>query len=411
MGHFDLLCLACGKRHSELTKRCENGCVSLLRTQYEEKSFRPIDGDSIFKFLHWLPCQKGIETTVGPIVYQCEGFGQRLRLKNLFCAFNGYWPERGAGNPTGTFKDFEALPTLLTLQERGKRQLVLASAGNTGRAFANAARLVDVTVYIVVPETMLPRMWLPVDGRNAGTVRLVAVKGGADYSEAIRLCDEIAKRWQIDSEGGARNVARRDGMGTVMLEAARVLGRLPEHYFQAVGSGTGGIAAYEAALRLLGDKRFAGQPLPRLHLSQNAPFLPIYRTWKGAAWSPDAEAEAELFASVLANKTPPFAIRGGVADALSASSGTVYSVTNDEAAAASREFSQFEEINLDPAAAVAAASLKQAVEAGRICRDDLVLLNVTGGGLDLIHRDFTCRTIEPDLWIDEPSVSLFESLL
>ena len=62
-------------------------------------------------------------------------------------------------------------------------------------------------------------------------------------------------------EGGAKNVARRDGMGTVMLDAAVTIGRMPDYYFQAIGSGTGGIAAWEAALRLRDDGRF-GTRLP-----------------------------------------------------------------------------------------------------------------------------------------------------
>jgi cysteate synthase len=378
-------------------------------TWYEEKSFRPTAAASLFKFLDWLPCESGIETGVGPAVFRCESLGRWLGLDNLVCAFNGYWPERGAWNPTGTFKDLEALPTLLGLRDRGKERIILASAGNTARAFAHAARALDFTVYLVVPEAMLHRLWLPSKDSSRGTVRLVAVRGSADYAQAIRLSDELAKRYDLDSEGGAKNVARRDGMGTVMLEAARVLGRLPDHYFQAVGSGTGGIAAYEASLRLLGDDRFAGQPMPRLHLSQNAPFLPIYQAWKGNTWTPGPDED--LFASVLANRAPPFAIRGGVSDALEASGGTVYPVGNDEAIAAGRKFAAQEGVNLEPAAAVAVASLRQAVEGGEVRRDDLILLNLTGGGLERIRRDFDCRTLEADVWIDESDLSPFETIL
>jgi len=53
--------------------------------------------------------------------------------------------------------------------------------------------------------------------------------------------------------GGARNIARRDGMGTTVLSAADCIGRIPDVYFQAVGSGTGAIAAHEANERLLED--------------------------------------------------------------------------------------------------------------------------------------------------------------
>jgi len=60
---------------------------------------------------------------------------------------------------------------------------------------------------------------------------------GNDYTDAINLAGRIAKLPGI-VEGGARNVARRDGMGTLMLDAAVTLGKMPDHYFQAVGSGT-----------------------------------------------------------------------------------------------------------------------------------------------------------------------------
>jgi len=342
------------------------------------------------------------------VVFPCERFGRRLGLDRFHCAFSGYWPEKGALNPTGTFKDLEAAPTLQSLVEQGIREVLLASAGNTARAFAHAAQSFDVKVFVVVPEAMLNRMWLP-SGAATGTVRLAVVKGSSDYSEAIRLSEEISARYGIHPEGGARNVARRDGLGTVMLEAARVLGRLPDHYFQAVGSGTGGIAAHEAALRLLGDKFRNGEPPPRLHLSQNAPFLPLFRAWKGETWEPPLDDR--VFASVLANRNPPFAIRGGVADTLRASRGTMYAVTDQEAMAAGREFSELEGIDLEPAAAVAAASLIQAAASGEIRRDELVLLNVTGGGLDLLRRDFTCRVLEPDLRFDASTLSAFENIL
>jgi cysteate synthase len=226
VGIFELVCLECGQRHQELTTRCRGGCASLLRTQYEKRSFRPSQTPSLFRFLDWLPCRREAETTAGPVVFPCERFGRRLGLDQLHCVFSGYWPERGALNPTGTFKDLEALPTLQALVEQGRREVLLASAGNTARAFAHAAQSFDIKVYVVVPEAMLNRMWLPSEGSAPSAVRLAVVKGSADYSEAIRLNEEIAARYGIASEGGARNVARRDDLGTVMLEAARVLGRL-----------------------------------------------------------------------------------------------------------------------------------------------------------------------------------------
>ena len=47
-------------------------------------------------------------------------------------------------------------------------------------------------------------------------------------------------------------MARRDGMATTVLAVTHI-GRIPDYYFQAVGSGTGAIAAWEANLRLIED--------------------------------------------------------------------------------------------------------------------------------------------------------------
>ncbi len=74
------------------------------------------------------------------------------------------------------------------------------------------------------------------------------------------------------AEGGAKNVARRDGMATTMLSAATTIGEIPDYYFQAVGSGTGAIAAWEANMRLIGDGRF-GETVMKLMVSQNHPFV------------------------------------------------------------------------------------------------------------------------------------------
>ncbi len=55
-----------------------------------------------------------------------------------------------------------------------------------------------------------------------------------------------------------------------MLLAAlsvETIGQLPDYYFQAIGSGAGAIAAWEAATRLVEDGRF-GCTVPSLMLSQ-----------------------------------------------------------------------------------------------------------------------------------------------
>jgi len=361
--------------------------------------FRPHDRNDLFRFLDWLPPSRAVETPIGPAVYRSERLAARLGLDELYVGLNGYAPERGARNPTGSFKDFEALPTLLDFRERGLKAIILASAGNTARAFAHAATVLDFPAYLVVPEGMLDRLWLPIHPSDA--VRLIVIDESRDYAAAIELAARLSVQFGIPPEGGARNVARREGMGTAVLEHARVVGRLPRHYVQAVGSGTGAIAAWEAALRLRQSGQVPGE-LPVLHLAQNAPFAPIHDAWtRGTPIRPHEDVPGQLAridritADVLANRNPPFAVCGGVGDALRATDGTTHAVTNEEIAVARRLFEETEGIPIGTAAGAAVAALGQALAGGRMSRDESVLLHITGNDDALLRRDYALHPIQP----------------
>jgi cysteate synthase len=330
------------------------------------------------------------------VTFTNTALSQELGLSRLFISFSGYCPEHDASLTTGSFKELEALPTLQRLWELGKQIPVIASAGNTGRAFAELSAQYKKPVVIVVPKDAVSRLWTTTPAHD---VFLVAVDG--DYSDAIAVSNELSVVSGCMPEGGAKNVARRDGMGTVMLDAAVTLGRIPDHYFQAVGSGTGAIAAWEAALRLIGDGRY-GTALPHLHLAQNKPFTPMVSAWQQrrriidpAIDMPDmSNAILAVMSPVLTNRNPPYGIAGGLFDALQATDGCMYAISNDEGRKATRLIEDTLGIDPDPAAAVATAALIQAAETGAVSPDDHILLNITGGGYKRIREDFTLFPLE-----------------
>ena len=216
-------------------------------------------------------------------------------------------------------------------------------------------------------------------------------------------------------EGGARNIARRDGMGTVMLDAAVTIGRIPDHYFQAVGSGTGGISAWEASIRLRDDGRF-GQKLAKLQLAQNLPFVPMYNAWKERRRQiipeldmKDAKKQIEeTYATVLTNRAPPYGVTGGLYNALVDTDGIMYAITKEEALEAESLFESLEGIDILPPSAVAVASLLKAVDAGKVSRDDTILLNVAGGGYKRLKEDFNLSQISPVATARDPGMPLEE---
>ena len=393
MDKYTVKCLLCGEVHDPYSLSCKSGDESLLRAYYAAKQLIPTDMPGIWRYYNWLPVDGIIEEGSGrTVTYKSEALASELGLDDLWIAFNGYWPEKGANLMTCTFKDLESFPTMQRIREQEeKRIMVVASAGNTARAFANVCSITGQPLLLVVPKESVHRLWTIRDDNHS--ICLVTVEG--DYFDAISLAGKIAARDGFVNEGGAKNVARRDGMGTVMLDAVLTSGKLFDHYFQAVGSGTGGISAWEASLKLLDDGRF-GDTLTRLHLGQSLPCAPLYSLWKGVD-AVDAACPDGMYDDVLFNRKPPYALKGGVKDVIEASGGDIYAVTNEEASAAQKLFEKYEGIDINPAAAVAVATLVQALKSGKVKLDEKIVLNITGGGQKRLMQDYELKQLPVSL--------------
>jgi cysteate synthase len=387
---YSIRCRSCDARYRDDGEMvtCPNGCTGLLLSEYEQRTFEPdLAERGTFRYHRWLPVRRTFANAGSVAVFPASRAWQSaLGYGNLWFAFSGYWPARGASLDTATFKELEAYAVIARLPSDVARTLVVASAGNTAAAFARICSKHDRSCAIVVPSVALARLRFSEPLKPC--VTLIEIDG--TYDDAIVFARRLAKRPGYVLEGGVRNVARRDGMGTAMLAAVEAMGRLPDMYVQAVGSGAGALAANEASERLIADGRF-GTTLPRLMLSQNAPFAPMVDSWRArsAALLPldpaDALARiAQIDAHVLSNQAPPYAVAGGIFEALQATAGDMFGVDNESAMRASKRFSSMEGIDLEPAAAVALASL-EAIAAVPHHRDQCVLVHLTGGGW-LTHR-------------------------
>ena len=298
MGDYEVRCVGCGSSLPLHALTCPKDS-SLPRTFYRSRRLeeRPLPG--IWRFMGWLPVKGhivGLDS--GPVTYKSRGLGRELGLDNLYISFNGCWPEIGARSATGSFKDLEAAPTLRMRKDLGNSSiLVVASAGNTARAFAQAASVAGQPVALVVPKSAIKNLWITVE---KGPLTIVGVEG--DYFDAIQVAEKISSLKGFSTEGGARNVARRDGMGTVVLDATLALGKLPQHYFQAVGSGTGGIAAWEASMRLIDDGRFA-RLFPGFTWLRASPMPPSTTPGRAAAGSSALAQPLTRFCSTGARHT------------------------------------------------------------------------------------------------------------
>ena len=380
----------------------EDSRPSLVRAIYDKKQIEFKDPSyGIYRFADWLPVNRALKGSCAPVTYRSEGLARKLGLKNLFITYSGWWPEKGATMRTGSFKETEAYSVCGRLAADNKRILVVASAGNTARAFSQVCSDNNIPLVIAIPEDNLDALWFK--DRLNDCVKVICPPKGSDYFDAIALAAKLNASPLFLEEGGAKNVARRDGMSTTVLSAAEVIGKIPDAYFQAVGSGTGTIAAYEANLRLLEDGRF-GDNLMKLIPSQNVPFTPMYDAWKALSRSllPMDENEGrikalQIKASVLSNRKPPFSVPGGLFDALMATKGEFQKVTNGELTDACEMFAELEGSDIHPAAGVAVVSLAKALKEGQITPEQNIMLNVTGGGEKRFKKEFNYVNAKADL--------------
>ena len=403
-----LLCLSTGSELEDdglILNNPRSGRDSLLRSLFPRKEFRPDSARrGIYRYSDWLPIAESVDSAAAPVTFRSARLGRRLGLSRLFVTFNGRWDAIGAETETGTFKDCEAAAVLARFPRGCGRVLVVASAGNTARAFIKTASDNGLPLVAVIPESCLGELWIP--GEKGPGIFIVAASGGADYQEVIGLANRICEIPGFQSEGGAKNVARRDGLGVSVLSAAEEAGEIPDFYFQAVGSGTGAIAAHEANLRLNESRDFEAKTMS-LELSQNAPFTPIFDAWVSgsrtmATGGPEGAESARarigaIHAKTLSNRNPPYGLVGGLFDCLVASRGEVLAVTNAEAREAQEVFRELEGCDISAEAGVATASLIKKAERGEIGATSLVMLNVTGGGLERLRGDPRSARLRPDL--------------
>lgn len=390
---YHLRCLQCNKTYADHTylNHCTNGCHSLLRTEYHHKHLTTTNHQGPWRYHHWLPI-KTINIhlqrhTNTPHTYRSTQLANFLGLKNLLITLNTH-----PHTTTGSITDIQAQITLQRILDstHHNKPLVLASTGDTAISYTYYANLIHHPLYLFTTEDARQHhIWSYT--RTTPYCHLFTVNG--DYTDAAILADHFSHINGTLNEGGDANISRRDAIATIYYDAVRHLGTQPDHYFQSLGSGIGAIAVYEAALRLQQDGRYGKRP-PTIHGSQNTPFAPMVDAWEDRSRSIDPVYQEEdaksivkqTYAHLLANRFPLYSHKGGVYDVFNAVHGEFYRVTKKEAKEAQSLFKKLEGVSILPEAGVTVASLLQAIHQETIEKDDAILINITGGGREEMHK-------------------------
>jgi cysteine synthase A len=149
-----------------------------------------------------------------------------------------------AGSLTGSIKDRMALHILESAYERNEiergDEIVEASSGNTGIAFAAVGRALGHPVRIYMPDWMSRERTLVIESLGATIVPVSAEQGGFPGSIALadRYAAEHAHTFRPQQFANRANVeAHRQTTGPELLAQIRSLGLSPTAFVAGVGTG------------------------------------------------------------------------------------------------------------------------------------------------------------------------------
>ena len=394
---YYLKCPNCGKIYKDdgIIHTCYICTNPLLDAVYNTPPFKRNIIRNIFDY-GWIPVRRKVKTNIKPIVYKSIGLSDYFGIKNLYIAFSGYWPERGAFMKTCTFKDLETHVAMSRIGQI-KDTIVVPSTGNVARSFAYICCKTNNKCLIITLRDSTHKMWLPEDRLDnfEDNIKLILLGKDFNYTEAIMLCEKLCTYQNFFYDGGWKNVARRDGAGLVYLEFFRKFQCFPDFYVQAVGSGVGVLGVYGH------QKRLKQNTFPtRIIAVQSSPLHPIYDFIKGIAKPYDVLKKEEKYTKIkeLTNLKPPLHYVNGLGEAIRNTSGNVYYSTYSQARKGVKIFKKCEGIDILLPAGVAVYSLYKLIEDYKI-EDKKILLHITGGGLRRLKKDYKIVKIKPTYYI------------
>ena len=267
-------------------------------------------------------------------------------------------------NPTASFKDRGMTAALTGAVARGAKLIVCASTGNTSASAAAYAGRAGLRCAVILPQGKIALGKLA-QARMYGA-EIVAIEG--NFDDALNLVRALAAEPEVEIVNSI-NPTRIEGQKTAAFEICDVLGRAPDFHFLPVGN-AGNITAYWRGFREYLQHGITSQ-LPRMFGFQAAGAAPIVEG--RPIFNPQTIATAIRIGNPASWE--------GATNAARESGGAIEAVTDKEILCAYELVARLEGLFVEPACAAPVAGLLRAGQAGRIPRDSVVTLTLTGHGL------------------------------
>jgi threonine synthase len=399
-----LRCRECGREFSAtLLAGCED-CFGPVEVDYRYDEIRKVltrdviqaRPKSMWRYHELLPLESrpavGHATGYTPLV-RANRLGRALGIANL------YLKNDSVNSPTLSFKDRVTGVAVNKALEFSLKAVGCASTGNLANSVAANAAAAGIPAIILIPDNLEQSK---VTGTSVYGANLFAVRG--NYDDVNRLCSQVADRYPW----GFVNVNLRpfyaEGSKTMGYEIAEQLGWMAPDAVVVPMAGGALISKVQKGLK----------EFERLGLLKNSAATRIYGA-QATGCNPIVDAVKRGTRDIRPVKPNTIAKSlaiGNPADGyfaaglIAQSGGWAEDVTDAELVEGIQLLARTEGIFTETAGGVTVAVTKKLVSQGRIGRDDVTVLAITGNGLK------TQEAVEvPPPRVIEPKLAAFEAAI
>lgn len=308
----------------------------------------------------------------GTPLIPARNLAKELKMKHLYL-------KDETRNPTSSFKDRPMSVGVSKAVEFGARAVVCASSGNAAIALSAYAAKAGISCHAFVPAGAPKSKVAQLLMHGA---HVVQPREGGVGDPTYKLMQESWKKfgWHPIPSGGAFNPYQPEGSKTISYEVCEQLDwQAPDWVIVPTGAGT--LLSGNAKGYFEFEQMDLIKEVPRLVAIQAKGCAPIVRAYKEG--TPPYEIPAW---------PNPKTVAGGLVDpypwdadtaipAIKRSNGTAEAVTDAEILEAVKVLARSEGIFAEPSGAAGLAGLKRLLDKGIISGSDVVVVEVTGGGL------------------------------
>ena len=353
MNTHTLQCTVCSRDHTPdmRTLHCRE-CASPLVVAY------PSDAEPV---LNACPVSLGEgHTPVVPLPAIADSLGlNTLYAKLEFAA------------PTGSFKDRGTAAMIAVAREFGVDEIVEDSSGNAGASIAAYAARCGIKAHVFAPDSA-PETKLRQIKVYGAELHLVPGPREAAADAALAFCEEH------------NLVYASHNLSPYFLEGTKTFAHelptdfsdgFPDHVVMPVGNGSLFLGAWLGLLEL--NRHGAIDTLPKLHVVQAEPVMPIVAAFRGQTWTPTPGSRT--IAGGVSVADPPRLAH--VLTILRESGGDAVAIPDSEIKLWQTRLATSEGLFCEPTSAAAFAGLPALIASGAISPTETVLVPITGSGL------------------------------